>query len=211
MATFCLFLSSSEASAYAGYDLGGALEGLGAWAPFLIVGLRFAVALAGIVPSSPILLAAGATEGVFLGSVYVLVGAQLGAAVGFLAGRQFGSDYIQRKGWLDRFAKSRPGAWFFTGDSSQARLMTAVFYCRLIPGLNFDALSYVAGVTPLTFGRFVVATFAGLLPYTLVLVAIGQQLIAFGTLEFVVVLVALTVASVTPALLQVGQRQAQDG
>lgn len=206
-----LAAGASEASAYAGVDLDRTLGDLGAWAPLLIVGLRFAAALAGVVPSSPLLLAAGATEGVVLGSLYVLLGAQLGAVAGFLAGRRIGSDFMARRGWMDRLAQSRLGGWLFTGGSSQGRLMAAVFYCRLVPGLNFDALSYVAGVTPLTFGRFFAATFAGLLPYTVVVVALGQQLIAFGPMEFTAVLLALIAASALPALRHMGHRPAGDG
>jgi uncharacterized membrane protein YdjX (TVP38/TMEM64 family) len=52
--------------------------------------------------------------------------------------------------------------------------MLAVLYCRLLPGLNLDGLSYVAGITPIATWRFCLATFVALLPYTLVLVGTGE-------------------------------------
>jgi uncharacterized membrane protein YdjX (TVP38/TMEM64 family) len=73
--------------------------------------------------------------------------------------------------------------------------MLAVFLCRLVPGLNMDALSYVAGITALSTWRFCLASFAALLPYTLLLVAAGQQLVAFGSDTLAIAVIALVALS----------------
>jgi uncharacterized membrane protein YdjX (TVP38/TMEM64 family) len=73
--------------------------------------------------------------------------------------------------------------------------MLAVFLCRLVPGLNRDALSYVAGITALSTWRFCLASFAALLPYTLLLVAAGQQLVAFGSHTLAIGVIALVALS----------------
>lgn len=78
--------------------------------------------------------------------------------------------------------------------------MAAVFYCRLIPEINLDALSYVAGVTRISTWRFSLATFGALLPYTVLLVAIGRQLVRLGPTEFTIVLIGVLVISAIPAL-----------
>jgi uncharacterized membrane protein YdjX (TVP38/TMEM64 family) len=156
--------------------------------------------LFGVVPSSPVLLAAGATEGILLGSIYVLIGALLGALTAFLIGRHLGRDFVERRGWMDALAKTKFGGWLLDEETSQRRLMLAVFYCRLIPGINLDALSYVAGVTRIATWRFLLATFGALLPYTVLLVAIGHQLVKLGPTELVIVLLGILLVSAIPVL-----------
>lgn len=192
--------SDAMALAIAGFDVERDLPSLGVWGPLAIIGLRMLAALFGVIPSSPVLLAAGATEGILLGSVYVLTGAMLGAVIAFLIGRHLGRDFVARRGWINSLAKTKFGGWLLDEQTSQTRLMAAVFYCRLIPGINLDALSYVAGVTPIAMWRFCLATFGALLPYTVLLVTIGRQLVSLGPTEFVIVLVAILVVSAIPVL-----------
>jgi uncharacterized membrane protein YdjX (TVP38/TMEM64 family) len=184
----------------AGFDVERDLPGLGIWGPIAIISLRFLAALFGVVPSSPVLLAAGATEGILLGSIYVLIGALLGALTAFLIGRHLGRDFVERRGWMDALAKTKFGGWLLDEETSQRRLMLAVFYCRLIPGINLDALSYVAGVTRIATWRFLLATFGALLPYTVLLVAIGHQLVKLGPTELVIVLLGILLVSAIPVL-----------
>lgn len=183
-----------------GFDVERDLPDLGAWGPVAIIVFRYLAALSGFVPSSPVLLAAGATEGIVLGSIYVLIGAQLGALTAFVIGRHLGRDYVARKGWLESLAKTKFGGWLLDEKASQGRLMAAVFYCRLIPGINLDALSYVAGATPIAMWRFALATFGALVPYTVLLVAVGRQLVDLGSTELVFVLFGILFVSAIPVL-----------
>jgi len=186
------------------------LQGLGAWSAVAIVSLRALAAVMAVVPSSPVLLAAGATEGILWGTIYVLIGAQAGAVAAFLVGRWLGRDYVERRGWMEPLAKSRYGKWLLEGDSSQTRLMAAVFYCRLLPGLNLDGLSYVAGVTPIALWRFALATFGALVPYTVLLVAIGQQLVSMDATQILIV-VSLFIVAGAVTLVVLRLRGAGDG
>ena len=182
---------SAGAIAMTDFDLQRSLPTLGVWGPVAIIMLRFIASLIGVVPTSPLLLAAGASEGVLLGSLYVLIGAELGALAGFLIGRHLGRDFVQSRGWLDRVNQTRVGRWLLDEKTPQSQLMLAIFLCRLVPGLNMDALSYVAGITPLSTWRFCLASFAALLPYALLLVAVGQQLVAFGSDSVAIAVIGL--------------------
>lgn len=166
--------------------------------PLTVVLLRGVAAILAIVPSSPLVIAAGASHGLVWGSLYVLIGAELGAILAFLIGRALGRPFVERRGWVEKLTKTRYGRWLLEGDASQGRLTLAVLYCRLLPGLNLDGLSYVAGMTPLKLWRFGLATFGGLLPYTVLLIAIGHhlreaQLVYVAGLVFA--LIALTAAA----------------
>jgi len=79
--------------------------------------------------------------------------------------------------------------------------MFVIFTSRLVPFISFDAVSYAAGLTPLTFWRFVLATLAGVIPAAYLITAFGGLLMASEsgvvTLLLVLVLVLVLVSGIT--------------
>lgn len=140
---------------------------LGLWGPLAVIGLMTAAIVFSPAPSAPIALAAGAAYGHSWGTVYILIGAQLGAMIAFGIARLLGQAVIAR--WLDR----RPSLGRL---GSQNTLMTVVFVSRLIPFISFDVVSYAAGLTQLTAWRFAVATLAGIVPASFALAHIGDEM-----------------------------------
>lgn len=147
---------------------------LGVWGPVALVGLMATAIIMSPVPSGPIAMAAGALFGPLLGTIYTVLGAEVGAVVAFLLARWLGYEAVrgwlgsgQLRGWLDR-------------RRSQAGLMFIVFASRLVPFISFDAISYLAGLTPLAFWRFAIATLAGVVPISFLFAYLGE---GFATAE----------------------------
>lgn len=141
----------------------------GAWGPALIIGLMTLAVVFSPIPSAPIALAAGALYGHGAGTLYVVVGAEAGALIAFGLARVLGGQAVQR--WFgDRLAKMRL-------NGSQWVLMWLVFVSRLMPFVSFDLVSYAAGLSPLSFWRFAVATFAGILPASFLLAHLGGEMV----------------------------------
>ncbi|MGE3571219.1 MAG: TVP38/TMEM64 family protein [Burkholderiales bacterium] len=150
-----------------GHALRQTIVGLGAAGPLAVVGLMTLAILVSPIPSAPIALAAGAAYGHTWGTLYILAGAELGALLAFGLARLLGRDALQR--WLgQRLPRTRLG--------SQGSLMAIVFVSRLLPFISFDVVSYAAGLTSLTFWRFALATFAGILPASFVLAHFGGEM-----------------------------------
>ena len=144
---------------------------LGPWGPLAIVlGLAAAVVVSPI-PSAPIALAAGAAFGKLWGSIYVVLGAELGALLAFAIARRLGYDAVRR--WPS-------AARLLDRTRSQAALAGIVFASRLVPFLSFDAVSYAAGLTPLRWWWFAVATLAGVVPVSVALVWFGDRMVVEG-------------------------------
>ena len=147
--------------------LGSRIEALGLWGPVAVIGLMTAAIVFSPAPSAPIALAAGAAYGHLWGTVYILIGAQLGAMIAFGIARLLGQEAIAR--WLGRrLSLGRLG--------SQNTMMAVVFVSRLIPFISFDVVSYAAGLTPLTTWRFAVATLAGIVPASFALAHFGGEM-----------------------------------
>lgn len=74
-------------------------------------------------------------------------------------------------------------------------LMAIVFASRLVPFISFDAVSYAAGLTPLAFWRFAVATLAGVIPISFAFAHFGEALVSLEPKW--AVFIALAVGGIT--------------
>lgn len=135
--------------------------------PLVIVLLMTTAVVFSPIPSAPIALAAGAAYGHLWGTVYVLIGAEIGALVAYALARMLGYDAMRR--WFgDRLDMGLMG--------SQTALTATVFVTRLLPFVSFDLVSYAAGLTPLTVWRFALATLAGIVPASFLLAHFGGEM-----------------------------------
>lgn len=139
-----------------------AVEGFGTMAPVVYVSLLVLQAVLAPLPAPAIAAAGGYIFGTVWGFVLTWVGALIGGALCFGISRIFGRGYVarsERLGGLDRRVEEH-GA-------------VIVFVLRLIPLVSFDAISYAAGLTGLSFWRFFIATALGSAPGTFVFVYLG--------------------------------------
>jgi uncharacterized membrane protein YdjX (TVP38/TMEM64 family) len=163
----------------------------GRWGPILIVGLTTLAVVASPLPGASVALAAGAMYGHFAGTIYVVIGTEIGAAIAFLITRNLGRGTIVRT-WGDKAD--------FGIFGSQIALTIIVFVSRLISFVSFEAVSYAAGLSKLHFRRFLLATLAGILPASFLLAHAGASANAgnFGIAEWLGI--GLAVAMAVPLL-----------
>lgn len=133
---------------------------------FLIIGLMSIAIILNPIPSAPIALVSGALYGHTWGTIYIVIGAQIGAMVAFMLSRFGGRELIFRI-----IGNHRMPVWIGT----QNILTTFVFVSRLIPFISFDLVSYAAGLTKIKLWRFSVATLLGLLPASFLLAHFGSE------------------------------------
>lgn len=145
--------------------------------PALIILLMVVAVVASPIPSAPIALAAGAAYGHYAGAAYVAIGSELGAMIAFLVARHLGRDAVVKL----LGSKADYGLL-----GSQNALTVIVFSSRLLPFISFDAMSYAAGLSSLQLWRFLLATFAGIIPASFVLAHFGSEAMSgdFGAAEW---------------------------
>lgn len=143
------------------------IQTAGFWGPALIIAFMILAIVFSPIPSAPVAMSAGALYGHTWGTIYVVVGAEMGAILAFLLARYLGHSVLRR--------------WF--GDKldlgllgSQNFLMGTVFITRILPFMSFDIVSYAAGLSPLTFWRFSIATLAGIIPASFLLAHFGSEM-----------------------------------
>src|SRR6059058_3147885 len=139
---------------------------LGPWGPVIFAGL-YVVATVLFIPGSVLTLGAGAVFGVALGSVCVSISATLGATAAFLVGRYLARDAIARK-----IAKNEE---FATIDRAVAdEGWKIVLLTRLSPVFPFTLLNYAFGLTRVKLSHYVVASWLGMIPGTVMYVYLGS-------------------------------------
>ncbi len=169
------------------------LPSLGSWGPLVVIGSMTLAIVFSPLPSAPIALAAGALYGHTFGTLYVLIGAELGALIAFGIARIAGATVMKR--WIENVR-------FMHLEGSQGALMGIVFATRLMPFVSFDAVSYAAGLTPLSLWRFALATFVGILPASFLLGHFGAELESADTGKAGLLLLILGVAVFIPLLVR---------
>jgi uncharacterized membrane protein YdjX (TVP38/TMEM64 family) len=148
------------------------LESLGPWGPVIFV-LLYVVAAVLFVPGSALTLGAGALFGVGLGSVLVSIGATLGATAAFLVGRYLARDWVAKKiegnaafAAIDRAVASE--GWKIVGLT------------RLSPAFPFTLLNYAFGLTRVSLRDYILASWIGMMPGTVMYVYLGSLARAAG-------------------------------
>jgi uncharacterized membrane protein YdjX (TVP38/TMEM64 family) len=141
------------------------VESLGAWGPAAFIA-GYVVAAVAFVPGSVLTLAAGAIFGLFEGTLYVFVGATLGACAAFLVSRYVARAFVEeRMQGNERFAAvdravGREGA-------------KIVFLLRLSPVFPYNVLNYALGLTDVRFFHFLIGC-VGMVPATALYVYYGK-------------------------------------
>jgi uncharacterized membrane protein YdjX (TVP38/TMEM64 family) len=142
------------------------VQGLGFWAPIFVV-LFYVVACVLLLPGGIITIGAGFILGLVRGTIAVSIGSTLGACAAFLVGR-----YVAR-GWVERKTAGHPK--FAAIDEAVARQgFKIVLLTRLSPIFPFNLQNYAYGLTKVSFWRYALASWIGMLPGTIVYVYIGS-------------------------------------
>jgi len=139
---------------------------LGPWGPAIFIGI-YIVAAVLFIPGSVLTLGAGALFGVVVGSVCVSISATLGATAAFLVGRYLARKAISRK--IERNEKFAAIDRAVADEGWKIVLLT-----RLSPVFPFTLLNYAFGLTRVRLGHYVLASWIGMMPGTVMYVYLGS-------------------------------------
>ncbi|NJL78315.1 MAG: TVP38/TMEM64 family protein [Richelia sp. RM2_1_2] len=128
--------------------------------------ILYIVATVAFLPGSILTLGAGVVFDVFLGSVYVFIGATIGAIAAFLVGRYLARNWVAKK--ISGNKK------FAAVDNAVGREgLKIVLLTRLSPVFPFNLLNYAYGVTGVSLKDYILGTI-GILPGTIMYVYLGS-------------------------------------
>jgi uncharacterized membrane protein YdjX (TVP38/TMEM64 family) len=126
----------------------------------------YAVATVLFVPGSLLTIAAGLVFGLLIGTLAASAGSIIGASGAFLIGRYFARSRIEAKAKRDEKFRAIDKAIGREGWKIVALL-------RLSPLIPFNASNYFYGITAVQFWAYVLASWIGMLPGTVLYVYLG--------------------------------------
>lgn len=142
------------------------VEQLGPAGPIIFI-LMYIAACVFFIPGSALTLGAGAIFGVVKGSIIVSVASTLGAMVAFLVGRYVARDWVARK--IEKNEKFRAIDQAVAGEGWKIVGLT-----RLSPAFPFSLLNYAYGLTKVSLRDYVLASWIGMMPGTIMYVYLGS-------------------------------------
>lgn len=136
----------------------------------------YIIATIAFLPGSILTLGSGVIFGVVWGSLYVFIGATLGATAAFLVGRYLARDWVARK-----IADNKKFAAIDRAVGTEG--LKIVLLTRLSPIFPFNLLNYAFGITGVSLKDYIIGS-VGMIPGTIMYVYIGSlasNLAAIGT------------------------------
>ena len=141
------------------------IESLGSIGAIAFIGI-YIIATIAFLPAFILTLGAGVLFGVWWGSVYVFIGATLGAIAAFLVGRYLVRDWVAKKiAGNDKFSAIDRAV----GKEG----LKIVLLTRLSPIFPFNLLNYAFGVTGVSIKDYIIGSI-GMIPGTMMFVYIGS-------------------------------------
>jgi uncharacterized membrane protein YdjX (TVP38/TMEM64 family) len=141
------------------------IESLGSIGAIAFIGI-YILATVAFLPAFILTLGAGVIFGLWIGSIYVFIGATLGSIAAFFVGRYFARNWVAKKiagnenfSAIDR-AVGKEG-------------LKIVLLTRLSPAFPFNLLNYAFGLTGVSTKDYIIGS-VGMIPGTIMFVYIGS-------------------------------------
>ncbi len=146
----------------------------GVWGPIVYI-LLYAVGPSFLVPGAVMTIAGGLAFGTLWGSIYSLIGADIGAIVAFGAGRFLGQSFVE---WAvgERFHP--------TLERIARNGFHIVLYLRIVPVIPYNVFNLLAGASRISFRDYLWASVIGMIPGTILFAFLGDALWHPLTLRF---------------------------
>ena len=148
-----------------------AIRALGMWGVLASIGFMVLHSFIPF-PAELVAIANGMIYGPVVGTLITWTGAMLGASVAFCLARNLGRPFVERM--VSRNNWQRLDEWAAQDG------WRVVLVSRLIPVIAFNMVNYAAGLTRLTWWQFLWTTGIGILPLTLLMVIMGDNIESLG-------------------------------
>ena len=142
-------------------------------------------------PASIFSIAGGLAFGALFGFIFALIGSVAGAFTAFIVARRFGQRAINAKlkGKLEDLR-----------NRFEEKGFMYILVLRLMPIVNFDLISYSAGISKVRLTDFLKATTIGIIPGTIVYNLLGSSIVSGSPVKMASVAILYFLIVIIPLL-----------
>lgn len=164
----------------------------GIWAPLMYI-VIYTVRPLIFFPASVLSLAGGLAFGAWMGTIYTIIGATLGAMLSFYVASSLGKSLVKKQ-WSGNAAKIQ--------SQMEHNGFLYVLMFRLIPVINFDLISYLAAIAKVRFSSFALATVIGIIPGTFAYNFLGSSFVSGNPKVIALAVAVFIVLTVVPIVIR---------
>lgn len=169
------------------------VEGHGLWAPLAYAAMVFLQVVVAVIPGEPLEISGGYAFGAVQGTVLCMLGAFLGSVVVFAFVRRFGRELVEIF-----FPKEKIESLRFLQSSPKRDLLFWIVF--VVPGTPKDLLCYFAGLTDLSWGKWLLICSLGRVP-SIITSTVGGSAVGGRQYLFAILVFAGTMALSAVGLL----------
>ena len=162
------------------------VEQRGVWGKLAYVGMVLLQVLVAVIPGEPLEICGGYAFGALWGTVLCLLGALLGSVAVFAFVRRFGQPLVEVFFPREKLESLR----FLHSSPRRDALLWLIF---TVPGTPKDLLCYFAGLTDLSWGKWLLISSVGRIP-SIVTSTIGGDALGVQNYQFAIIAFAVTLA-----------------
>lgn len=166
---------------------------MGAFGPLAIIGVIILETVIAPIPGTIFPIVIGALYGVWPGILYAWVGNIIGSTIAFWIARKFGRPIVAR------IVKSRKLEQF---DKFLHRNRLMIWLVYVIPVFPIDMISFVVGMSKITFKRFFSIISVGFTFNLLILTFFGERILSASGLESALYIVGTVVLIVVAIVIE---------
>ncbi len=166
-------------------------------APFIYI-LLYTIRPFFLFPASLLSLSGGLAFGPIYGTMCDIVGGSLGAWISFFMSRKLGKEAVE-----DVFGRKFSKLDFQLEEHGTR----TIIYLRLIPFIPFDSISYVAGISKISFVNFAIGTAFGLIPGSFIFNSLGNSLTDIFSTGFYIAVFLVIMLFTIPLIIRKIQKK----
>ncbi len=169
------------------------IEGFGVWIP-IVYSLIYLVAVFIPYAGTAMTVIGGLLFTPAFGTILVIIVSSLGSVFPFLIAKNYGRKRIKAKIEKTKYKKYL--------DRTDENSFMFVLYMRLIPIIPYELQNYICGLVDISVGKFILATFIGLLPGTFTLIYLGNTITDAQPIKLIILGVLCLFALLLPIALK---------
>lgn len=172
------------------------IQGYGKNASFIYI-LLFSILPIFFFPVPILAIVAGISFGLFEGVLYTMIGAMINSSIMFVMAKKFAKDKV-----VELFKTKISEKWYnkmIAIEKNNGFLI--IFLLRLLPIAPYNVINYLSGLTEISFLRYSLATFLGIIPGTFVFLNVGDKAINVYSVEFVISLLGFLLLTIFSIIL----------
>ena len=144
------------------------IQEAGVYGPLIFI-LVYVIVTVTFLPGTPFTIASGVLFGTLKGGMLTVVGATVGAGIAFLIARFFGGDFV------NKLLKNKFKKIYEYDEKIEKNGFLVMLFLRLIPLFPFNGLNFAMGLTKIRKRDYILGTFLGIIPGSMILANIGGQ------------------------------------